>query len=373
MPDRAPTRIAESDHTRRVRRVERILGDVRRGTPVVLRDGDRAAVVTAVETAGRAALADVAYASAPAPDLVLTRQRAERLGLDHETRAVAIAGRDLAEADIVGLADPGAPPPSAAARDLEARAAGPIADAALKITKLARLLPAALQVRLDVPDPAAWAAERDLLVADVADVADYRPAVARTLREVAAARVPLAGAERAQVHAFRPVDGGVEQLAIVVGEPRPDAPVLTRLHSECLTGDVLGSLRCDCGDQLRGAIDAIAAEGAGVLLYLAQEGRGIGLVNKLRAYRQQDAGVDTLDANAALGFDADERRYAPAAAMLTQMGFTRVRLMTNNPEKVSALASRGITVTERVPHSFPANPHSAAYLATKTARFGHLS
>jgi GTP cyclohydrolase II len=133
----------------------------------------------------------------------------------------------------------------------------------------------------------------------------------------------------------------------------------------------LPSLRCDCGDQLRGAIAAMAAAGGGVLLYLAQEGRGIGLVNKLRAYQLQDLGLDTIDANRALGYEADERLYRPAAEMLRQLGFARVRLMTNNPEKITALAQHGIDVVERVAHAFPANVHNAAYLRTKALRSGH--
>ena len=147
---------------------------------------------------------------------------------------------------------------------------------------------------------------------------------------------------------------------------------MARLHSECFTGDLLGSLRCDCGDQLRGAIAQLTAGGGGVLLYLAQEGRGIGLVNKLRAYELQDAGFDTLEANQQLGFDDDERIYLPAALMLRQLGIGRVRLMTNNPAKVDALARHGIDVVERVPHAFPSNTHNAHYLKTKATRAGHL-
>ena len=165
--------------------------------------------------------------------------------------------------------------------------------------------------------------------------------------------------------------GGIEHLAILIGDPEPKGPVLVRLHSECFTGDLLGSLRCDCGDQLRGAIAEIARAGSGVLLYLAQEGRGIGLVNKLRAYQLQDAGLDTVDANEQLGFDADERVYLPAAEMLRQLGFERVRLLTNNPEKVAALMRCGIAVIERVPHIFPANGHNERYLRTKATRGGH--
>ena len=156
---------------------------------------------------------------------------------------------------------------------------------------------------------------------------------------MADAAVPLAGAEQARIVAFRPDDGGMEHLAIIIGTPQPDQPLLLRLHSECFTGDLLGSLRCDCGEQLRGAIQAMAEAGAGIVLYLMQEGRGIGLVNKLRAYTLQDRGADTLDANEQLGFDADERVYLPAAQMLHHLGFRKVRLMTNNPQKVAALVT----------------------------------
>ena len=154
--------------------------------------------------------------------------------------------------------------------------------------------------------------------------------------------------------------------------PDPAGPVLTRIHSECFTGDLLGSLRCDCGDQLRGAIAELARAGSGVLVYLAQEGRGIGLVNKLRAYELQDRGFDTIDANEQLGFDADERVYLPAARMLRHLGFGRVRLMTNNPAKVEALERCGVAVAERVPHAFPANRHNELYLRTKVVKGGHL-
>jgi len=184
--------------------------------------------------------------------------------------------------------------------------------------------------------------------------------------------VPLADAENARLIAFRPGDGGVEHLAILIGTPDPGSPVLVRLHSECFTGDLLASLRCDCGDQLRGAIATIAQAGAGVLLYLAQEGRGIGLVNKLRAYQLQDAGFDTLDANEQLGFDADERVYLPAAEMLRKLGLGTIRLLTNNPDKMAALQRYGIRVVERVPHVFPSNGHNQRYLQTKATRSGHL-
>jgi GTP cyclohydrolase II len=369
--DLAESRSVPRDAARQ-RRVDRIVGELRRGTPVVLRGGGRAVVVSAAETAAFGGLTRLRELT-PAPvELVLTGRRAGGLGLDIAGDTVALSGHALARTDLLGLADPAAPVPALDTSDLGARPGGPLAQSALQATKLARLLPAALQAALDTADAAAWARQHDLLMVEAGDIAAYQDMVAGSLAEVAEARVPIAGAENTRLRAFRPADGGIEHLAIVIGEPRADEPVLVRLHSECFTGDLLGSLRCDCGDQLRGAIDTMAEAGAGVILYLAQEGRGIGLINKLRAYHLQDAGADTLDANEALGFEPDERIYAPAAAMLKAMGFTAVKLLTNNPDKVAALTRWGVTVESRVPHRFPSNQHSADYISTKATRFGHL-
>jgi len=171
---------------------------------------------------------------------------------------------------------------------------------------------------------------------------------------------------------FRPADGSAEQFAIVIGDPAGHQPALCRVHSECFTGDLLGSLRCDCGAQLQQALALMGAAGHGVLLYLAHEGRGIGLINKLRAYQLQDAGLDTLDANQHLGFEPDERNYRAAAVMLRHLGIQRVRLLTNNPIKVEALSQAGIEVVERVAHAMAPNRHNHGYLATKARRAGHL-
>jgi GTP cyclohydrolase II len=161
-----------------------------------------------------------------------------------------------------------------------------------------------------------------------------------------------------------------EHVALLIGAPNGQPP-LVRLHSECLTGDVLGSLKCDCGPQLQAAIRAIEANGWGILLYLRQEGRGIGLINKLRAYALQDQGFDTVDANTRLGFAVDSRNFAIAGRMLALLGQKQIRLLTNNPDKVAALEASGIRVTERVPHNLPPNPHNERYLATKRDRTGH--
>ncbi|NJS15274.1 MAG: GTP cyclohydrolase II, partial [Sphingopyxis sp.] len=180
----------------------------------------------------------------------------------------------------------------------------------------------------------------------------------------------VAAAETAEIVAFRSPDEASDHVALVIGRPTERPPVV-RLHSECLTGDVLGSLKCDCGPQLHAALDAMAAEDWGILLYLRQEGRGIGLVNKLRAYALQDQGFDTVDANIRLGFPVEARDFAIAARMLTLLRRTRIRLMTNNPEKVAQLVAEGIEVVERLPLALPTNVHNAQYLATKRDRTGH--
>ncbi|MDP0561193.1 MAG: GTP cyclohydrolase II [Candidatus Endonucleobacter sp. (ex Gigantidas childressi)] len=174
------------------------------------------------------------------------------------------------------------------------------------------------------------------------------------------------------VHGFEDGVSGKEHLALSMGDLSDGEPVLTRIHSECLTGDALFSIRCDCGAQLQGALEKIAEEGRGVLLYLRQEGRGIGLLNKIRAYNLQDNGLDTVEANEKLGFAPDMRKYDICKLMLDHLGVTSLRLMTNNPLKVDALSVQGIRVVERIPHQAGQNPHNERYLATKVWKLGHL-
>ena len=224
-------------------------------------------------------------------------------------------------------------------------------------------------MRSESPDRGAANENRGQIKVDRA-ILEFR--YGRWIHIVGEARVPLLDSEDARFVAFRPADGGQEHLAVMVGDPDKREPVLVRVHCACMTGDLFGSLRCDCGDQLRTALSELAADGGGVLLYLAQEGRGIGLVNKLRAYALQDSGLDTLDANVNLGFLADERSYESAAAMLRQLGITRVRLLTNNPAKLRGLAACGIEVTARVPLVVLSNPHNVHYMATKARRAGHF-
>ena len=361
-----------------LRAVDRAIGELRRGRPLLLLGAaDRHALVASAELATPAGLQDQRRLSGSRPCLALTRRRVLALGLapegDRGGGVLCLSLREVSAKALRALADPLLPEPYAAESlgtgTALAEIASELAEAAIELTKLAHLLPAAAVS--EISTSAAAELPEEILRVPAAAVSAYRIASAEALDRVSEARVPRFDAGYARILTFRPRTGGFEHLAIVIGTPAPEAPVLVRLHSECLTGDLLGSLRCDCGDQLRGAIQTIAKAGSGVLLYLAQEGRGIGLANKLRAYGLQDRGADTLDANEQLGFDPDERIFVPAASILRMLGIDRIRLLTNNPQKEQAMARLGIDVAERVPLVIPSNPHNADYLDTKARRFGH--
>jgi GTP cyclohydrolase II len=346
--------------------VERAANALRSGKPVVLRDGREIVMVFAVETMTPAQLA--AARKRLKPMLVLTHARAQTLKIRLYTPDVVALppATDASVTELRAIADPTA--------DLAAPMKGPFDTAreklpagfatGIKLAKLAGLLPAVIAAKIPKVDAT-------VLSIAAKDIRDYEDEAAKTLAIVTRARVPLEGAEKTELVAFRSADGGPEHYAILINAPSPSKPVLARVHSECFTGDFLGSLKCDCGSQLRGAVEAISKAGGGVLLYMAQEGRGIGLINKLRAYRLQDQGFDTLEANRRLGFENDERLYGIAARMLALLNYKSVRLLTNNPDKVDGLNVYGVKVVERVRHAFAGNVHSENYLATK-ARAGHL-
>jgi GTP cyclohydrolase II len=358
--------------------VERAAQDLRRGLAVVVRETPRRRVVAiATELATEAKFEMLRRWVRTVPDLVLTHPRAVTLKVRRYTEDVVRIPLPqwLSDREIRSLADPAADLDNPLRGPFQARR-DPVPQAvaaAVKLAKIARLLPSVIAAVLPVrPGPGFAKVKDDIATVTSAAVLAYDAEAAGLLRQVTSARVPLEGAENARIFAFRPPDGGAEHLAIMIGDPPRPGPILARIHSECFTGDLLGSLKCDCGQQLRGAIAQISAAGGGVVLYLAQEGRGIGLINKLRAYALQDQGFDTIEANERLGFDADERLFLPAAEMLRLLGYSSVRLMTNNPDKVEALGQFGIKVVERVPHAFPTNEHNEFYLTTKKAKSGHL-
>lgn len=240
--------------------------------------------------------------------------------------------------------------------------------AALALANLAQLLPAVIVVDASVNAVLAL----PILAVDAGDVFAFRDRAAKSLKIVSRAFVPLEGAGPCEFVVFRGGDGFRDQIAILVSNPSPSRPVLARIHSACLTGDLFGSLKCDCGEQLRGTVRAMAEQGGGVVLYLDQEGRGNGIANKMRAYRLQDQGFDTYDADEMLGFGQDQRRFDFAGEMLKQLGFTSVRLMTNNPRKIEALRDAGLEVVST--HRVLTQPtaHNEKYLAAKRDKGGHL-
>ena len=341
--------------------VARAIAALRAGRPVAV----GSATVLAVET-GTEAMLDLLDADGTAP-ILLSGERAAALGLGNlreagDLRHAVQVHRDdwLDRGNARALADP--------ALDFDRAPLGPLAaepvrcpaeaEAVLALARLAGVL------------PAVWLVEGEAQAAigvDAVTAAIRDPGVQLVTR----ARLPIEDVEDAQILAFREAATGEEHVALLVGA-FGGRPPLVRLHSECLTGDVFGSLKCDCGPQLKEALRLIAAAGGGVLLYLRQEGRGIGLANKLRAYALQDRGLDTIEANRRLGFADDERGYGVAAAMLRTLGIAEVRLLTNNPAKVAGLEAAGTRVAERVAHHMPTNPHNADYIAIKKAKSGHL-
>jgi len=346
--------------------MRRAIAALRAGRPVKIESAEPIAIL-AVETATQELL-DILDPERKAR-LLISGERAMALALANERDAadpvqpVVLDHSEWLDAETaLALADPG--------RDLERGPVGPLQPVPLDCTESAR---AALSLARSAGLlPALWiiAAELAVLSVPAEEIAreDRNPEV----EIVARAKLPLDDLPATQIVAFRASDDGQEHVALLIGAPGGKPP-LVRLHSECLTGDVFGSLKCDCGPQLKEALKIIGEAGGGVLLYLRQEGRGIGLANKLRAYALQDRGLDTVDANRRLGFADDERDYAHAAAMLRALGIDEVRLLTNNPNKVAGLESAGITVVERVEHHMPANPHNADYLATKRKKSGHLA
>ncbi|WP_447765895.1 GTP cyclohydrolase II [Sphingopyxis panaciterrae] len=353
--------MSETPQGRGARRAARAIDALRRGWPFRIEGEGGTLDLLAVESARDEALGEFGSG-----DVLISGERAVTLKLTNQRVAatpgpVRLAGAADTVAAALAVADP--------ALDLANPLKGPFrtvatggddaASAAMTMARHAGLLPAFF-VREATGD-----AETRCTADDVAALLD--PA---RLQIAARARLPVAASESAEIVAFRSPEEASDHVALIIGKRDANPPVV-RLHSECLTGDVLGSLKCDCGPQLHAALHAMADAPWGVLLYLRQEGRGIGLVNKLRAYALQDQGYDTVDANLRLGFPVEARDFAIAGRMLELLNIPRIRLMTNNPEKVERLEKEGVEVVERIPLALPTNPYNEQYLATKRDRTGH--
>ena len=358
--------------------VQRAISDLRRGVAVVVRGHNGATLlVRAAEQISAASWNDMGRLTSSAPHLLVSHQRAKAIGLKPKSGVVACSIAITADHEIDDIRRligdmPFTLNPADLAILPENKAS--IAETVLMLMRSARLMPAAVvahMVGLGGAKLRLWAEEHGFLTVQDRDIRSFEEIAASLLHEAARARLPLADCENSKIVIFRPGDGGTEHFALLIGDPNLKTSPPVRIHSQCITGDILGSLKCDCGDQLRLAIRQMAAGDGGILIYLAQEGRDIGLVNKLKAYALQDIGADTVDANHHLGFETDHRYFMPAAEMLRQLGAKSIRLMTNNPEKISQINDCGITVVERLSLITPVNPHNEGYLKTKAQRTGH--
>lgn len=372
----------------RARIQARLIGDLRRGDPILIK-GDTAAddawLALPLETASEASLAEwTALLGAAVPRaLLVSGERAALLATgampSPEIRQSGSILLPIAEngtgiqaiiealQTLAGLTQK--PRPFGHHIGLSAPA---VLDTVVTLLKRGFLIPAALVWQVPSERIAELEAMAVLTTEAISgDALTDQPVV---VRQTASADVPLKLAENCRISVYRTIGDGRDHVAIEVVGKQPAAEIpLVRVHAECFTGDLLGSLRCDCGDQLRGAIAHMAENAGGLLIYTAQEGRDIGLANKMRAYRLQDTGLDTIDANLALGFAADERAYDLVAAILRDMGHGKIRLLTNNPDKIAQLRSAGIDVVERISHHFDSNPHNHAYITAKQQRGGHLT
>lgn len=351
--------------------LSRLRNDLLLGLPVVLHDSQGAAFVSLIETQDDDRLA--ALSALGEAELVLTKRRATAMGMEmngSDGKILRFAVPEGAGADwLCEAAGHAADTTRDALPDLtRLDPVTEIHNAAIQLAKTTAMLPAFLMIRCNSALDDALDLRLSAMRAE-----DVLTCLARTTAPtcVSSAPLPMEVSAVGQVHVFKTEDMREEHYAVEIGTPDPSEPVTVRLHSACFTGDVLGSQKCDCGPQLRGAMQAMA-ETDGVLLYLNQEGRGIGLANKLRAYRLQEAGFDTVEANHWLGFEDDERDFRIGARMLHRLGIRRVRLMTNNPAKIAILTSQGIDVVERVPLHTGQTACNARYLATKAAKSGHL-
>ena len=343
--------------------VSRVLSELQARRPIRIDAPGEALLVLSVESLDDRRLAEFASLCRPAElGLVITQQRALTLGLEATTPMTVPLLGALDAAGILDLA--------AEAKihfTAGAKAASPAATAAIQLVKLTRGLPAVLAANMRSCD---FDLASSIVAVNAEAVDHFAVDAEHSLVVASEASVPLASGVAARFVVFRDA-AGTDQVAIIVGTLDLKRPVPVRLHSACLTGDVFGSRRCDCGDQLQLALARLESLGGGVILYLAQEGRGLGLANKMRAYRLQDSGLDTFDANTTLGFDDDERDYRVAALMLRTLNCSQILLLTNNPAKLDGLVKSGIEIVARVPLEAPINPHNKRYLTTKAARSGH--
>ena len=341
--------------------VERAIAEIRMARPVLIGTSSEAALAVSIEGLDADLCAALDRVSAGRARLVLPAARLRRLGVNRRMAGTIVVPKVGSEFATLVLE-------TSARIDAPVSSTAPVDEDALELVRLALLLPAALVI----PVPPGTAMGPAVLRVPGAAIRGYRQAQVRDLTIVGRAPVPLEGAPETEFVVFRGGEGLRDQVAVLVGGPNLLQPVAVRLHSACLTGDLFGSLKCDCGDQLRRTARWMAENGGGILLYLDYEGRGNGIANKIRAYKLQAQGYDTYEADEALGFELDERRFDFAAEMLRQLGVSRVRVLTNNPEKAAALRRAGLDVVSEHRVIGRPTPENVHYLAAKRDRAGHV-
>jgi GTP cyclohydrolase II len=342
--------------------VERALAEFRAGRPVRITGRGASVLAVGIEGLDEELAAALERKAADRARLVLPAARLRRLGAERSSAGIiALPDIDLRRVMHLSLA-------TDARLDAPVCCLQPLDEAALELARLSLVLPAIVTVSVSPEDPALT----DIVAASEDDIAAYRRSQVRSLRVVGRAPVPLEGASETEFVVFRGGEGLRDQVAIIVGRPDLTQTVPVRLHSACLTGDLFGSLKCDCGDQLRNTVQWMAENGGGILLYLDQEGRGNGIANKMRAYKLQAQGFDTYDADEILGFGLDQRRFDFAAEMLRQLGVASVSIMTNNPEKIAALKAAGLAVVDEQRVIGRPTSENIRYLTAKRERAGHF-
>jgi GTP cyclohydrolase II len=344
--------------------VERALAEIRSGRPVAMSDGRETVLAIAAETIDDKALTALKSVASGEARLVLSPPRMRLLGFDSPEPAFVALGTRPATAihEIVSHT-------AVRLNGVAPRPAGELDKAALELVNLGYLLPAVITLPVDDISMAELAGVTHVTVEAIRH---YRREVVTSAKIVSRAPVPLDEVGESEFVVFRGGQGMRDHVAVVIGNPDPAEPVYMRMHSACLTGDLFASLKCDCGDQLRGTVKRMAELGGGVLLYLDQEGRGNGIANKIRAYCLQHHGYNTFDADEILGFDLDQRRFDFAAAMMRELGYTHVRLLTNNPAKVLSLQEAGLDVVSTHRVGARSTSHNVGYLAAKRDLAGHM-
>jgi GTP cyclohydrolase II len=366
-------------------KIERAISELRRGGKVIVSDinDGTCVLLVAAELIENQTVQDLSEHTQSRPSIILSSNRSNAIGINVKKQPSSISiKKQWSKNDILSLCMPlyGHKRPTMNGVILENN--NSIISSCLLVLRQAKLLPAGLMSiisNVTIENINQWAFENDFLHVEVSDIKSYETSNADNLVMSVKAKVPIAYTNNCEIIIFRPKDGGDEHFCLTFGKTRSiiETPShnhipLVRVHSQCITGDVLESLKCDCGQQLKESIKIMSKADEGILIYLAQEGRDIGLLNKLRAYTLQEKGMDTVDANIALGFDDDERLYYPAKQILKKLNINSVRLITNNPKKVSNLTDLGINVIERVPIKIEANLHNKKYLETKSTKSGHI-